>query len=96
MMATLHHPKKNDSKDILPTSPVLIKRLVRQHVHDVRNYVNCVGMEVAIMEDTVKDKDALDNIESIRNQLHELDGLLRKFVEKFADFPDQESSHFSK
>lgn len=90
-MATLHHPPKNTPKDILPTSPMLIKRLVRQHVHDVRNYVNCVGMEIAIMEDTIKEQDALDNIESIRNQLHELDGLLRGFVEKFADFPDSES-----
>ncbi len=69
--------------------PVQIKKLVRQHVHDVRNYVNCVNMEIALMEDDIKETPFMEGMESMRNQLHELDKLLVSFQKNFAEFPDQ-------
>lgn len=73
----------------LSLTPAGLKQLVRQHVHDLRNYLNCVGMEVALLGDDAEDPKAAESIESIRAQLDEADALMRKFFAHFASLPDE-------
>jgi len=67
-----------------------IKSLVRKHVHDVRNYVNCANMEATLLNETTMDQEMADGLASIREQLEALDKIMSDFARHFRHYPDPE------
>ncbi|TLD72229.1 hypothetical protein FEM03_02410 [Phragmitibacter flavus] len=69
---------------------VQIKDLVRHHVHDLRNCINCANMEASLLGDSVTDPDMLESLASIRQQMMDMDKLASSFAKNFAHYPDPE------
>lgn len=65
-----------------------IKHLVRHHVHDLRNYINCVNIEATLLGESSDDTEIKNTIQSICNQLQEMDQLVTTFSKNFKDYPD--------
>lgn len=70
---------------------VQIKQLVRMHVHDLRNYINCAQMEATLLGESSNDALLKNTIQSICTQLQEMDRLVTKFARHFDQFPDGSS-----
>lgn len=70
---------------------VHIKQLVRMHVHDLRNYINCANMEATLLGETSNDEEVKNTIQSICSQLQEMDRLVTEFSKNFKHFPSSDS-----
>jgi signal transduction histidine kinase len=63
-----------------------IARFVRQLTHDVRNQLNGLELETALIADCLPpDPEALESLGRIREQLHHVAGSLKTLSSKFAD-----------
>ena len=56
---------------------------VRQYTHDVRNGLNCLDLETALLKDSVIDDEGRASVERVRKQLHSLAGQLRSLSSLF-------------
>lgn len=59
--------------------------VVRRHAHDVRNYINCIDLESALLEEVVTDPEAIESVRRIRSQLAQMDGAIQSLSVKFVD-----------
>jgi len=87
----------NASTDLPPGTPDYdqLRKMVREHVHDARNIINCLSLETALHLDTLTDPEAVESATRISTQLDELEVLVGKFSKKFAQVglpPDPEES----
>jgi replicative superfamily II helicase len=69
---------------------VRIKDLVRHHIHDLRNCINCANMEASLLSDTVTDPDTIESLNNIRQQMMDMEKLASSFAKHFSNFPDPE------
>lgn len=67
----------------------LITAFIRQHTHDLRNELNGLDLETALLADVVTDPEAVEGVTRMRGQLRQiaadLRGLSAKFAESHAD-----------
>lgn len=59
--------------------------VVRRHAHDVRNYINCIDLEAALLEEVVTDPEAIESVRRIRSQLAQMDGAIQSLSVKFVE-----------
>ena len=69
----------------LNISWLAIAGFVRQLTHDVRNQLNGLELETALIADCLPDPEALESLGRIREQLHHVAGSLKSLSSKFAD-----------
>lgn len=62
-----------------------VAAFVRQLTHDVRNQLNGLELEAALIAESLAGKEELDSLTRIREQLHHIAGNLRALSAKFAD-----------
>jgi len=72
--------------DTVPTVPWLnVTAFVRQHTHDIRNHLNGIDLEAALLRELVTDPEALQGVARLRQQVRdiasELRGLSNRLVE---------------
>lgn len=58
---------------------------VRQHTHDVRNHLNGLDLEAALLSELVTDAEAADSVKRMRTQVRRLASDLRALSARFAD-----------
>lgn len=58
---------------------------VRQHTHDVRNHLNGLDLEAALLSELVTDAEAADSVQRMRCQVRKLAADLRTLSARFAD-----------
>lgn len=58
---------------------------VRQHTHDVRNDLNSLDLETALLQELVADAEARASIERMRAQVRALGGRMRSLAARFHD-----------
>lgn len=63
----------------------LIAGFVRQHTHDVRNDLNGLDLEAALLRELVSDAEAKASVDRLRRQIRELAVNLRALSAKFAE-----------
>ena len=59
--------------------------LVRQHTHDVRNALNGLELETALLQELVTDGEARASVESVRRQVRALGGQMRSLSALFQE-----------
>jgi signal transduction histidine kinase len=64
---------------------VVIAGFVRQLTHDVRNQLNGLELETALIADSLSDPEAMESLVRIREQLHHVAGTLKTLSSRFAD-----------
>jgi hypothetical protein len=57
----------------------------RQHTHDVRNHLNALDLQAALLTELVTEPEAAENVSRIRGQIRTLASNLRTLSAKFAD-----------
>ena len=62
-----------------------IAAFVRQHTHDLRNELNGLDLEAALLADIVTDPEALESVGRMRTEIRKVAGDLRALSGKFAD-----------
>jgi nitrogen-specific signal transduction histidine kinase len=62
-----------------------VAAFIRQLTHDVRNQLNGLELEAALMADSVPEPEIVEGVVRIREQLHNTAGHLRMLSAKFAD-----------
>lgn len=62
-----------------------VARIVRRHVHDVRNYINSLDLEATLLEEELTDSEALEGVRRMRSQLRQLDASVGALSFKFAE-----------
>jgi len=62
-----------------------IASFVRQLTHDVRNHLNGLELEVALLSDSVSDPQGMESMARLREQLRNLAGDLRRLSTKFVE-----------
>ena len=62
-----------------------LAQFIRQHTHDVRNDLNGLDLEAALLADLVPDGEAGESVARIRAQIRRLAADLRALAAKFAD-----------
>ena len=62
-----------------------IAAFIRQLTHDVRNHLNGLELEVALLSDSVSDPQGIESVARLRQQLRNLAGDLRKLSTKFVE-----------
>jgi signal transduction histidine kinase len=72
-----------DSDPTLPWSRVAT--FVRQHTHDVRNQLNGLDLEAALLNEIISDPEAVETVKRIRNQLRTVAADLRALAARFVD-----------
>lgn len=60
---------------------------VRQHTHDVRNHLNSLDLEAALLSDLVGEDEARESVVRLRRQIREAAASLRALSAKFSDAP---------
>ncbi len=75
--------------EVMDTQPELswhrVAAFVRQHTHDVRNHLNGLDLEGALLNELVTDEEAKASIGRLRHQIRRLAAELRATSAKFAD-----------
>ena len=62
-----------------------LAQFIRRHTHDVRNDLNGLDLEAALLADLVPDGEAGESVARIRAQIRRLAGDMRTLAAKFAD-----------
>jgi|ERR1700677_71399 len=62
-----------------------IAGFVRQLTHDVRNQLNGLELETALIADSLPEPEAMESLVRIREQLHHVAGTLKSLSSRFAD-----------
>lgn len=70
--------------DELPIPYADVAGFVRQHAHDVRNHLNGLDLEAALLTDIVTDPEAAESISRLRAQIRETANSLRALSGRFA------------
>ncbi len=58
---------------------------VRQHTHDVRNHLNGLDLEAALLSELVNETEAVDSVKRMRAQVRKLASDLRTLSARFAE-----------
>jgi len=58
---------------------------IRQHTHDVRNHLNGLDLEAALLSELVTDGESKASVDRLRRQIREIAGEMRKLSSKFAE-----------
>jgi len=62
-----------------------VAAFVRQHTHDVRNHLNGIDLEAALLRELVTDPEALQGVARLRQQVRDIAGELRSLSNRLAD-----------
>lgn len=62
-----------------------VSAFIRQYTHDVRNTINCMDLEMELMQDLVTDPEAVTSMTRIREQLRSLELQMRSLSGAFHD-----------
>lgn len=62
-----------------------VSAFVRQHTHDVRNHLNGLDLEAALLAELVTDPEAKESVTRIRRQIRETAAAMRTLSAKFSD-----------
>ena len=62
-----------------------LAQFIRQHAHDVRNGLNGLDLEAALLSDLAQDREAAESVARIRAQIRGLATDIRTLAAKFAD-----------
>src|SRR5207244_1762579 len=62
-----------------------IERIIRKHVHDVRNHINSLDLEAVLLGEIVSDPEVTSTLLRMRSQLRELEAGVKDLVFRFAD-----------
>ncbi|MEO8351834.1 MAG: hypothetical protein ABI680_08880 [Chthoniobacteraceae bacterium] len=62
-----------------------IAAFVRQHTHDLRNHLNGLDLEAALLSELVNDAEAVDSVKRMRAQVRKLASDLRSLSARFAE-----------
>lgn len=62
-----------------------VSAFIRQYTHDVRNSINCMDLEMELMQDVVTDPEAVISMTRIREQLRSLEVQMRALSGAFQD-----------
>jgi signal transduction histidine kinase len=65
---------------------------VRQHTHDVRNHLNSLDLEAALLDDLVPRGEAKESVARLRRQIREFANAMRDLSGKFGDPPSGRAS----
>jgi len=74
----------NSTSDLSNPDYEQLRKMVREHVHDARNIINCLSLETALHLDMLTDPEATEAAQRISTQIEELEVLVGKFSKKFA------------
>jgi signal transduction histidine kinase len=70
----------------MPELPwIRVSSFVRQHTHDVRNDLNSLDLEVALLTDLVSDPEACESLARIRTQIRESATRLKELSARFTE-----------
>lgn len=64
-------------------SPTRVAAFIRQYTHDVRNTINCMDLEMELMQDTVTEPEAVISMNRIRDQLRSMELQMRALSAAF-------------
>lgn len=79
-----------DSEPEIPWSR--LAAFVRQHTHDVRNHLNGLDLEAALLDDIVPRGEAKESVARLRRQIREFAHEMRDLSAKFGDPPSGRAS----
>lgn len=72
--------------DTVPTVPwPNVTAFVRQHTHDIRNHLNGIDLEAALLRELVTDPEALQGVSRLRQQVRDIASELRGISNRLAD-----------
>lgn len=66
-------------------SPLEARRIVRRHVHDLRNIANYVDLEATLLAEDFEGTPARDTLEKVRDQLAHMETVLRALAVRFGE-----------
>src|SRR5687767_3011033 len=72
-----------DSAPLVPWPRVTA--FVRQHTHDVRNHLNGIDLEAALLRELITDPEALEGVARLRQQVRDTAAGLRALSNRLAD-----------
>ncbi|MGV3663180.1 MAG: hypothetical protein ACO1TE_23615 [Prosthecobacter sp.] len=64
-------------------SPTRVAAFVRQYTHDVRNTINCMDLEMELMQDVITEPEAVTSMNRIREQLRSMEMQMRSLSAAF-------------
>ena len=65
--------------------PQRIDRVIRKHVHDVRNSINSLDLESALLAELTADAYVRDSLSRMRAELTQLEATIKSFLFKFVE-----------
>lgn len=75
-----------DSAPLVPCVPwSRVTAFVRQHTHDVRNHLNGIDLEAALLRELITDPEALEGVARLRQQVRDTAAGLRALSNRLAD-----------
>lgn len=60
-----------------------LSAIVRKHGHDVRNFLNSLDLEAAMLGEIMTDPEALESVQRMRRQISQIEHVLRSLAAKF-------------
>lgn len=64
-------------------SPTRVAAFIRQYTHDVRNTINCMDLEMELMQDLITEAEAVTSMTRIREQLRSMEVQMRSLSAAF-------------
>lgn len=64
-------------------SPTRVAAFIRQYTHDVRNTINCMDLEMELMQDLITEPEAVTSMNRIREQLRAMEVQMRSLSAAF-------------
>ena len=65
--------------------PTSIQRIIRQHVHDVRNSINNLGLQAVLLEDLGTDPEVAATLKGMRAEFTQLEATVKALHSKFVE-----------
>ena len=65
--------------------PARVVKIIRSHVHDVRNHINSLDLETMLLGELISDPEALGSLARMRSQLAQLEATMKGLVYRFAE-----------
>jgi hypothetical protein len=62
-----------------------IERIIRRHVHDVRNSVNCLDLQAVLLSEVTTDPGVAETLRRMRAELTQLDATVKALQYKFTE-----------
>jgi hypothetical protein len=62
-----------------------IERIIRKHVHDVRNSVNCLDLQAELLSGITTDPEVAETLRRMRAELTQLDAAVKALQYKFIE-----------